>query len=119
MLRSPHRNPSTWLRELVGNGVDLLFLCSKEDSQTLLVGTSKRFLRRLGRTGRLNCYLIADLEHAAFESSRRALLCDIAADYVYSRFSPSADDAVTDMAPSGDPVAFSSLVSTTSQSARD
>jgi alpha-beta hydrolase superfamily lysophospholipase len=82
----PGRRPSIWLSQLVGNGVDVLLICAKQDVWPVLAGVSQNRLHKLHRTGKFNFKCIAELEHTYFSSERRASLTDMIEDHVTERF---------------------------------
>jgi hypothetical protein len=89
----PRRRPSSWLRDLVGNGTDVLIVAGEREGRPIRLGTSTRLLARLTRTGRFRFEYIPELEHGLLISSQRELVADLVTDHVAGRFAPR--DAAT------------------------
>jgi alpha-beta hydrolase superfamily lysophospholipase len=72
LLAAPRRRPAVWLRELTGQGVDVLLVCGEREARPVRLSGSARSFRRLDRTGLFHLDLVPGLEHGLLIAEQRA-----------------------------------------------
>jgi pimeloyl-ACP methyl ester carboxylesterase len=86
----PRRRPTSWLRELSDNEVEVVLLCGSYEANLLRLGIASRRLKSLiASRSNVRLHHIPELEHALFPSSQRSMLEDLLAAHLVDWF-PSA-----------------------------
>ena len=84
----PNRRPSVWLRELVAAGTDVLIVAGEREGRPIRLGTTKRLLARLTRSGLFRFEYMPELEHGLLIGAQRDVISDLVTDHVVDRFVP-------------------------------
>jgi alpha-beta hydrolase superfamily lysophospholipase len=81
-----HR-PSSWLRQLVDQGTDVLLVCGQREARPIRLGVSPRALEQLRQSGNFHFEYIPELEHGLLVAAQRAAVSDIVTRHIVDRFS--------------------------------
>ena len=84
----PNRRPSVWLREFVAAGTDVLIVAGEREGRPIRLGTTKRLLARLTRSGLFRFEYMPELEHGLLIGAQRDVISDLVTDHVVDRFVP-------------------------------
>jgi alpha-beta hydrolase superfamily lysophospholipase len=79
-----HR-PSTWLRELVDQGTDVLLVCGEREARPIRLGMSARTLGQLRQSGRFRFEYFPELEHGLLVEAQRAAISDLVTSHIFSQ----------------------------------